>query len=351
MKGKFLCIVVVTSALAVGCPLATTAADADQTRLTQAEARANKVDAQAQWELSTYYTSGVIVPRDSKKAFKWCRKAAEQGLAPAEYRLGLDFANGEGVKPDQREATRWLRKAAEQDFPAAEVELGLRYTNGEGAPENHGEAVSWFRKAAGHGDPFAEYHLGNCYLEGTGVTKDTDEAVRWIRQAADRGLPMAQNAMGGFYEKGVGVPKDNVQAYKWYNLAAAQDDQRAVDIRVSIARVETLLTPDQVTEAQRLSREFKPRAPGQRSQGAAVAQKESGKESTSNQTGSVNITSSDDGSEIYVDGSFMGNAPAKLQMSPGAHQIEVKKPGMSDYARKITVTPGSELTLRAVLEK
>jgi len=72
---------------------------------------------------------------------------------------------------------------------------------------------------------------------------------------------------------------------------------------------------------------------------------------SSSKTGLVSITADDDTFEVSIDGSFVGNTPAKLKLSEGSHVIEVKKAGYKDYRREITVTDGAELNIRAVLEK
>ena len=62
------------------------------------------------------------------------------------------------------------------------------------------------------------------------------------------------------YEKGQGVPQDYVAAHLWLNLAAsrwtAKDRGRAATIRDEVAEK---MTPDQLAEAQRLAREWKPK--------------------------------------------------------------------------------------------
>ena len=61
------------------------------------------------------------------------------------------------------------------------------------------------------------------------------------------------------YANGRGVPRDYVAAHMWFNLAGAQSsgDQRD---EVAKARdgVEAKMTPEQIAEAQRLAREWKP---------------------------------------------------------------------------------------------
>jgi hypothetical protein len=56
------------------------------------------------------------------------------------------------------------------------------------------------------------------------------------------------------YAIGRGVPKDYVLAYKWHNLAAAQGYEKAKKNRDIL---HTMMTPQQIAEAQRLSREFR----------------------------------------------------------------------------------------------
>ncbi len=52
--------------------------------------------------------------KDAVEAAKWCRKAAEQGLAEAQYRLGACYADGQGVARDSVEAYKWFSLASAQ---------------------------------------------------------------------------------------------------------------------------------------------------------------------------------------------------------------------------------------------
>ena len=93
------------------------------------------------------------------------------------------------------------------------------------------------------------------YDHGQGVPQDYAEAVKWYRLAADQGYAVAQYNLGFMYADGQGVPQDYVQSHMWFNLAAAQSDANAVQNRDIIA---AKMTPDQIAEAQRLAREWKP---------------------------------------------------------------------------------------------
>ena len=57
------------------------------------------------------------------------------------------------------------------------------------------------------------------------------------------------------YALGLGVPQDYVHAHMWISLAAAQGDADAVNNRDIVA---AKMTPDQIAEAQKLAREWKP---------------------------------------------------------------------------------------------
>ncbi len=67
---------------------------------------------------------------------------------------------------------------------------------------------------------------------------------------------MAQFNLGVMHSKGRGVPLDYVQAHMWVNLAAAQGEE---SYRKSRDKLAEQMTPAQITEAQRLAREWKPK--------------------------------------------------------------------------------------------
>ena len=95
------------------------------------------------------------------------------------------------------------------------------------------------------------------YDTGLGVPQDAAEAVRWFRLAAEQGHARAQYSLGVMYGTGEGVPQDNVEAHMWLNLAASRlsgaDRERSVGAR---DRVAELMTPADLSEAQRRAREW-----------------------------------------------------------------------------------------------
>ena len=150
---------------------------------------------------------------------------------------------------------------AEQGAVDAQYNLGLMYANGEGVPQDYAEAVKWYRLAAEQGLADAQYSLGLAYGYGRGLPQDCAEAVMWYRLAAEQGDAMAQLSLGIMYGRGQGLVQNYVLAHMWFNLAAAQlppgeDRDDAVNIRDLL---ESKMTPEQVAEAQRLAREWKPK--------------------------------------------------------------------------------------------
>ena len=95
------------------------------------------------------------------------------------------------------------------------------------------------------------------YDNGHGVPQSSQLAVRWYRRSAAQGNAQGQFFLGFSYKDGEGVPNDHVLAYKWFNLSAAQGHEKAAEFRDKVA---TEMTPSQISEAQKLSREFKPRS-------------------------------------------------------------------------------------------
>ena len=92
------------------------------------------------------------------------------------------------------------------------------------------------------------------------IRNDYVTAFRHWKPLADQGDARTQNNVGIMYEEGQGVPKDPVEALKWFTLSADKSDpgdqrDRAVRNR---ERVGKKLTADQIAEAQRRVRDWKP---------------------------------------------------------------------------------------------
>ena len=213
-----------------------------------------------QFKIGNVYRSGKGATRDRFEAVKWYRRAADQGSADAQLALASMYEEGEGaeyddVEYDEAEALKWYRIAADQGSAQAQYLLGLHYYYDEEDRLDPDEAVNWYSKAADQGHIPAQQKLGSMYEEGEGVEYDATEAVKWYRKAADQGDILAQEQLGSIYEKGEGVARDYIQALVFRTLAARDGGPFMAARRDHLAE---LMTRDQIAEAERLAREWKP---------------------------------------------------------------------------------------------
>jgi len=63
----------------------------------------------------------------------------------------------------------------------------------------------------------------------------------------------------------------------------------------------------------------------------------------------VQVSSTPDGADIEVDGSFVGNTPSTIGVSAGEHKLSVKKSGFKPWERNISVSTG-QVNVNAALE-
>ncbi len=126
---------------------------------------------------------------------------------------------------------------------------------------DYATALREWRPLAKQGDAAAQNNLGVMYKMGLGVPQDYAEAVRWWRKAAEQGHANAQYNLGLMYKNGLGVPQDEAQGYMWFKLASStfppgEDRDQTVKNRDIVAK---RMTPAQISEAQKLAREWRPK--------------------------------------------------------------------------------------------
>jgi TPR repeat protein len=168
----------------------------------------------------------------------------DDGLVAAEHR-------------DCATAIRLWGPLAEQGNLDAQYNLGLAYEHGRGVTRDHAAAANWFRKAANQGLAGAQLSLGVLYENGVGVPQDFASAVSWYQKAAEQGNTAAQLNLGVMHENGWGVAQNYIISHMWFSLAAAAGDAGAARNRdISAAK----MTSEQIAEAHRLAREWKPRS-------------------------------------------------------------------------------------------
>ena len=80
------------------------------------EVSATNGDMHAQFVIGLRYYEDLDVLENLKKAFKWFKRAGDQGHPNAQYNLGVMYENGEGVTKNDTEASKWLKEALIQGF-------------------------------------------------------------------------------------------------------------------------------------------------------------------------------------------------------------------------------------------
>lgn len=164
------------------------------------------------------------------------------------------------AKNGNKAALQQLTALALQGDAQAQYNLGLMYASGNSVPKDGAQAAQWYQKAAEQGNAVAQNDLAVMYDYGNGIPRNLSKAFVLYRRAAEQGNRLAQRNLGVMYYRGEGVPRDLVLAYMWWNLVAVQSkDVLGEGAKESRDEIEAQMSPAEVAEAQRLSREWKPK--------------------------------------------------------------------------------------------
>jgi len=155
---------------------------------------------------------------------------------------------------------RELKKAEQGDRLAASRVAGM-YRLGIGTYRDPAKAVYWYEEA-GPLDGWAM--LGLMYQQGKDLPKDLERAATYYRQAVETGSPVSMYQLGGLQADREIAAADHVDAYMWLLLAERVGKARgacelvhectewAIKDRPGYrARLQSELTPDQKSEAER----------------------------------------------------------------------------------------------------
>jgi len=192
--------------------------------------------------------------------------AAKTGDAKAQYLVGKIYIEGTGVKKDTKQAYEWFSKSADQGYGASRYELGKMFADGNGVRQNYYTAAKWYRLAATfNNNADAQFRLGELHFNGRGVEHDYGKAIAYYTKAAGQGHAAAQYLLGAVYQEGWGVSKDLITAYMWLKLALPHRDEamavhRKYDPQKKLAALKVKMNNYQIEEAERrLSDLKKPR--------------------------------------------------------------------------------------------
>ncbi len=153
------------------------------------------------------------------------------------------------------------KRRAEAGDAVAQCNLGIFYFFGQGVRRDVVESTKWYRRAAEQGDVQAQYNLGIAFDRGHGVAPDSSEAFRWFLAAAEGGHAEAQHNVAISYGQGNGVEMDWVEACRWIILSDQGGYPKAKQIRNMVTQQ---MTAQQVLEAERRAKAFRPRSGIQR---------------------------------------------------------------------------------------
>ena len=225
------------------------------------------LDARAQYALGSYYyektqefsnEAPITSYSNVLRAKKYLTLAAENGSIEALSVLGLLYLKDvTALVKDEAKAVEWFRIGSRKGNSTCQLLLASCLVEGTGVAKDDTEAVRWLLKAAKGGESGAYEPLGRFMYFGRGTEKNLPVAAIWLRKAAEQGDAVGQALLSRACMNGEGVPKDFVEAYKWANLAAAQDGEGLGS--TVLANLSKHMTQSQIAEAQKLSREFKPR--------------------------------------------------------------------------------------------
>lgn len=222
--------------------------------------------ADAMGGLGYFYSQGISVPKDLKKALEWFRKGAERGSAKSQYNLGSSLMIANEANPDEKkaaEAIEWIRKAAEQKLPEANLTYGTYFYLGEnGIHQNYELAATHFRIAADQGLADAQNYLGIMNQNGQRIAIDHDQAIAWYRKAALQGHIRAQANLG--FAIGTNNADENKQneALAWLSIASQQGDVSAEKGLIEIEPVMTQEKRQKInTLAIEIRKQIKPNTP------------------------------------------------------------------------------------------
>jgi len=191
-------------------------------------------------------------PANFGDAMAWYEREAAKGSAKAQFLLGLLSERGTGKrKKDVSAAFKWFRKAAEQGHPQAQYKIAAAYHFGKGIAVDPELAVLWYRRAAGQGVGEAQHNLAHMLLNGIGTARSAGEAARWYAENARQGFGPSQLALGYLYLQGTGVIADMAEAWAWFRAAEVRGVDGAAKAR---AEAENRLSLDDLKRAETLAK-------------------------------------------------------------------------------------------------
>ena len=237
----------------------------------------------AQWFLAIAFQYGFgETAVDLDQAKKWWDKLERNANSNEQEMIGRlylvedkkEYLSGKNKWRDRkldfdesnRTAIEWLEKSASQNYLDALIKLAQLYESGDVVSKDSAKAFRYALSAAERGDPWAQRQVIWNLSNGIGVPKNNAEAKKWMdrvvnnKNSTPKQVADAQYLLAFAYSAGHGVDSDDVVAYAWANLAMAErleDSERQKGLESLYRSIEKRLSRDLLTEAQRLSANWK----------------------------------------------------------------------------------------------
>jgi TPR repeat protein len=133
---------------------------------------------------------------------------------------------GKNLKVGEFEFNSYRKPEDNPQFPFAEFEMGQHYYYGSvqlGISQDYIKAFNYFYVAAAQGHAEALYFQGLMYLKGIGVTLDMNQALLSLNIAANQNENKALDILGKIYHFGYcDISPDHKKAESYYRIAVNQ---------------------------------------------------------------------------------------------------------------------------------
>ena len=189
----------------------------------------------AQYMVGYMYYNSQYVSQSYKESFKYFKLAADQGYILTQYHIGHMFYYGHGADQDYKNAYKYLKLVVDQHniekekYIDAQYHVGLMYYYGQGIDKNLLAALLLFRSVSTEGHIEANYYLGIMYYHGQEVSRSYKNAFTHFKLAADKNHTEAQYMVGFMNYNGQGILQSYTEAFKYFmgfkyfKLAAYKD--------------------------------------------------------------------------------------------------------------------------------
>ena len=148
-------------------------------------------------------------------------------------------------------AFRILEPLAVQGNSEAAYFVGMMHELGQGTVQSYTQAEAFLKKAAETGNSEAQVRLAFLYADGHLGSDRGREAADWFEKAARLGNSTAQANLGVIYANGLGRIQNYVLAHMWANIAVANGNEKASEVR---AKIQSDMDKKLIIEAQELAR-------------------------------------------------------------------------------------------------